>query len=121
MLYYLELYPTSAGANFESSVFPKASDQLQAIAKRLGLPSHFEFFSYAAQNDLCPPEHQETEIPWYHPQVGIDWLDAISKDIQSNPTSVPNANKLLKDFSECIAVLERAKSEGLKWHFAMDI
>jgi len=121
MQYYLTLCPKIPDANFESVAFPKASEQLETIEKRLGLPSHFEFFSYAAQNDLCPPEHQETEIPWYEAQVGIDWLDAVSKDIKSNPASVPNADQLLSDFSECIAILERAKSEGSKWHFAMDM
>jgi hypothetical protein len=119
--YYLELDPKIADAYFESSAFPAASEQLEAIAERLGLPSHFELFSYAAQNDLCPPEHQETEIPWYEPQLGIDWLDAVSKHIQLDPKSVPNAERLLSDFAECKDVLQRAKSEGSKWHFAMDI
>ena len=121
MQYYLELDPKIKNVYFESSALPKASDQLSAIAERLGLPSHFELFSYAAQNDLCPPEHQETEIPWYEPQVGIDWLDAVSKQIRSDPVSVPNADRLLSDFAECRKVLQRAKAEGSKWHFAMDI
>ena len=121
MQYYLELNLKIPDAYFESSAFPKASEQLEAIAKLLGLPSHFELFSYAAQNDLCPPEHQETEIPWYDAEVGIDWLDAVSKHIRSDPASVPNADRLLIDFSECAEVLRRAKVEGSKWHFAMDI
>jgi hypothetical protein len=61
--YYLELDPKIDDAYFESSAFPEASKQLAAIAKRLGLASHFKLFSYAAQNDMCPPEHRETEIP----------------------------------------------------------
>jgi hypothetical protein len=119
--YYLELDPRIDDLYFESSAFPAASDQLDAIAERLGLPSHFELFSYAAQNDMCPPEAQETEVPWYEPQVGIDWLDAVSKHIRSEPQSVPNAARLLSDFTECKDVLTRAKSEGSRWHFAMDI
>ncbi|HEY7119460.1 MAG TPA: hypothetical protein VH475_22905 [Tepidisphaeraceae bacterium] len=121
MQYYLVLDPEIPDVYFESSAFPKASDQLEAIATRLGLPSHFELFSYAAQNDLCPPEAQETEIPWHDPQVGIDWLEAVSAHIRSDPASVPDADRLLKDFSQCIDVLRRAKTEGSKWHFAMDI
>lgn len=121
MQYYLELDPKLKDLYFESSAFPDASEQLEAIAKRLGLRSHFELFSYAAQNDLCPPEHQETEIPWYDAQVGIDWLDAVSKHIQSDRASVPDAERLLNDFAECREVLERAKAGGSKWHFAMDI
>ena len=121
MQYYLELDPAIPGIFFESNAFPKASKQLEAIAKHLGIASHFELFSYGAQNDLCPPEHQETEIPWHDAQVGIDWLDAVTKHIRSNPTSVPNAEKLLREFSECEEVLHRAKAAGSKWHFAMDI
>jgi hypothetical protein len=119
--YYLELHPKMRDVYFESSAFAEASQQLEAIAKRLNLPSYFELFSYAAQNDLCPPEHRETQIPWHPPQVGIDWLDAISKYIRSDPTSVPNAEQLLSDFAKCIEVLQRAKAKGSKWHFAMDI
>jgi hypothetical protein len=121
MQYYLELDPKIPGACFESSAFPESSDQLLAIAKQLGLRSHFELFSYAAQNDLCPPEHRETQIPWHDAQVGIDWLDAVSKRIQSDPASVPNADQLLADFSDCTEVLRQAKERGSRWHFAMDI
>ncbi|MGN6505087.1 MAG: hypothetical protein ACTHM6_05930 [Tepidisphaeraceae bacterium] len=121
MQYYVEFHPKIDDVYFESSAFPKASGQLEAIAKGLGLPSHFELFSYAAQNDLSPPEDQETEIPWFEAQVGIDWLDAVSKQIQSDPKSVPNAERLLSDFAACMDVLKRAKLEGSKWHFAMDI
>ena len=121
MQYYLELDPKIPDADFESSALPKASKQLEAIAKRLGLPSHFELFSYAAQNHLCPPEHQEKVIPWFEPKVGIDWLDAVSKHIKADPKSVPNAERLLKDFAECRDVLQRARAIGSKWHFAMDI
>jgi hypothetical protein len=119
--YYLEFDPAVPDVFFESSAFPTASEQLETIAKRLGLPSHFDLFSYAAQNDLCPPEHQETEIPWYDAQVGIDWLEAVAKHVRSDPASVPNAEELLRDLTECGDALRRAKAAGSRWHFAMDI
>ena len=121
MQYYLELNPTIPDVFFESSVFPKATEKLEVIAKQLRLPSHLELFSYAAQNDLCPPEHQETEIPWFDAQVGIDWLDAVAKQIRADAKSIPNADRLLKDFAECSEALRRAKAAGSKWHFAMDM
>ncbi len=121
MQYYLELDPPVPNLYFESSEFPKASKQLEGVAKKLGLPSHFELFSYAAQNDLCPPEHQEAEIPWLEPRAGIDWLNAVSNYIRSDPSSVPDAEPLLADFADCIDVLQRAAVHGSKWHFAMDI
>jgi hypothetical protein len=119
--YYVELDPKIPDAYFESSAFPKASDQLLAITKRLGLQNHFELFSFAAQDHLCPPEHRETVVPWFEPSVGIDWLDSVSAHIRSEPASVPNADRLLADFSECTELLKKAKANGSKWHFAMDI
>ena len=121
MQYYLELDPKILDACFESSAFPKASEQLEAIAKRLALLNHFELFSFAAQNEVCAAEHWETEIPWFDAQLGIDWLDAVSTYIRSEPASVPNPERLLSDFSECKEVLRLAKTKGSKWHFAMDI
>ena len=121
MQYYLELDPLIPDVSFESSALPRASEQLEGIAKKLGLPSHFELSSYAAQNDLCPPEHQEAEVPWLEPRVGIDWLDSVSNFIRSNPTSVPNAERLLPEFGECREILKRAEANGSRWHFAMDI
>jgi hypothetical protein len=74
-----------------------------------------------AQNHLCPPECQETEIPWHDAQVGIDWIDAVASHIRSNPTSVANADELLTDFTDCLIALRRAKADRSRWHFAMDI
>jgi hypothetical protein len=119
--YYLELDPKIADAYFESTAFPKASDQLLAIEKAIGIPSHFEFFSYSAQNHLCPPEHRETVVPWHEPQVGLDWLDAVCEYIRDNWTSIADAPRLLGDFAELRTILDRAKAQGSKWHFAMDI
>ena len=121
MQYYLELNPPIPNVYFESSTFSKASEQLEAIAKRVGLPSHFDLFSYAAQNDLAPPEHQETEVPWFEPQVGIDWLDKVAQQIRAEPAAVPRAERLLADFAECRAALATAAATGSRWHFAMDI
>ena len=121
MQYYLELDPAIHDIYLESSEFLGASEQLEAIADQLGITSHFELFSYAAQNELCPPEHQETAIPWYDAQVGIDWLEAVTKHIRVKPASVPNPEALLRDFADCLEVLRRAKATGSKWHFAMDI
>jgi hypothetical protein len=121
MQYYLELNPPVPDVYFESSAFSKASEQLDTIAKRIGLPSHFELFSFAAQNDLSPPEHQETEVPWFDAKVGIDWLDKVVQHIRTEPSAVPQAERLVADFAECRAALVRAAAAGSKWHFAMDI
>ena len=121
MQYYLELDLAIRDVCFESCAFPTASKQLEAIAQQVGVPCHFEFFSYAARNDLSPPEHRETVIPWHDTQVGIDWLNAVTDYIRSNPESVSDADDLLKDLTECSRVLTGAQSQGSKWHFAMDI
>ena len=121
MQYYLELKPQIPELFFESCAFPDASKQLLAIAKQLGIRGHFEFFSFAAQNDLAPPEYQETAIPWHDAQAGIDWLTAMMDQIRSHPESVSDSEELLREFAQCRGVLEQAKLRGSKWHFAMDI
>jgi hypothetical protein len=118
--YHLEFDREVADAAFESRAFADASDQLDAVVKELGLPSHFELFSYAAQNDLCDPENQETETPWYDAQAGLDWLERVMKYVRARPDSVPNATDLLTDLVRAHEILQRAKHAGAKWHFAMD-
>ncbi|MCL2641792.1 MAG: hypothetical protein FWD53_13160, partial [Phycisphaerales bacterium] len=103
---YAVFSPENPDLFFESHAFVDASEQLEAIAKHLGLPGYFELFSYDL-SDICSEkeieeyigEYQEPEIPWHDAQVGIEWLEAVSQHIRSNPKSVPNAEELLTDFS----------------------
>lgn len=121
MQYYLELNPGISDVYFESSAFAYASDQLDKVEKDLGLKSHFDFFSFEAQNDIIPEEHQETETLWFEPQAGIEWLETLSSHIRAHPDCISDSAALLSDFSDCLEVLKQAKSEGSQWHFAMDI
>ncbi len=121
MTYYLELDPKIPDLDFESSAFARAGKYLDSVADRLKIKSVFELFSYAAQNDLCPPGYEETDVPWYDPQEGIDWLEVVIGHVRANPAAVERADELVQDLTECQDVLRKAKAAGARWHFAMDI
>ena len=121
MQYYLELDSEIPDVFFESSAFAGAGAYLDSVADKLKIKSVFELFSYAAQNDLCPPSYEETEVPWFDPQEGIDWLDVVISHVRSNPAAVERSERLVQDLTECQDVLRKANAVGAKWHFAMDI
>jgi hypothetical protein len=119
--YYLELNPEIPGLSFESSAFARAGAYLDSVAGQLKIKSVSELFSYEAQNDLCPPGHEETEVPWFDPQEGIDWLEVVIGHVRANPGAFERAQQLGQDLTECRDVLRTAMARGSKWHFAMDI
>lgn len=123
MQYYLVLDNPKPGfdAYFESSVFSRASEELEAVEKKLKIKNHFEFFSYESQNDLCPPGAEETEIPWFEAKEGVQWLGALIDQLASRPATVQNSDKLVEDFRACRELLQKAQKIGAKWHFEMDI
>jgi hypothetical protein len=121
MQYYLELDPKIPDLYFESSAFAGAGDYLDSVANQLKIKSIFELISYAAQNDLCPPGYEETEVPWFDPQEGIDWLEVVIRHVRVNSKAVERAEQLVQDLTECQDVLRKAKAAGSRWHFAMDI
>ena len=121
--YYLTLDNPNPGFDscFESSTFARASKDLQAIERHLGMKTHFDFFSYAAQNSLCPPGYEETEIPWFDPQEGIDWLASVIAHVRQHPTSVELPEKLANELAACQDILRQAKTIKARWHFEMNI
>ena len=121
MQYFLELDPRIPDLYFESSAFADAGSYLHSVADRLKIKSVFNLFSYAAQNGMCPEDYEETEVPWFDPQEGIDWIEAVIGHVRENPTAVERAERLVQDLTECQDVLRKAKTAGSKWHFAMDI
>jgi hypothetical protein len=121
MQYFLELDPKIEGLYFESSAFADASDYLHSVAEQLHIKSFYELFSYEDQNDLCPPGYEETEVPWFDAQEGIEWLTVVIEHVHANPEAVEEAEQLVQDLTDCQDVLSRAKAAGAKWHFVMDI
>lgn len=120
MQYYIE-FNIKLDIYFESSVLASAGEYLDSISERLDIKSIFEYFSYHEQNDLCPPGYEETEIPWFDPQEGIDWLATIIEHVQKNYLPIEDSERLVQDLTECQNILHEAKSSGARWHFAMDI
>ena len=57
MQYYLELDSEIPDVFFENSAFAGAGGYLDSVADKLKIKTVFELFSYAVQNDLCPPSY----------------------------------------------------------------
>lgn len=123
MQYYLGLDNPEPGfdAFFESSTFPDASEELDAVEKKLKIKNHFEFFSYEPQDHLCPPGAEETEVPWFDAKEGVQWLIALIDHLVAHPASLQNSSELADDFRACREVLQKATQIGAKWHFEIDI
>ena len=113
MQYFLELNPAIPNLYFESSAFARAGSYIDSISEQLKIKSVFELFSYAAQNCICPPGYEETEVTWFDPQVGIDWLDVVTAHIRANPTAVEWADRVVEDLTECQDVLRKAQAEDV--------
>lgn len=78
---YLELDNRSPGFDgcFESHRLSTNCDAAEQITGRLKIKSIFELMSLSEYNHLCPKGYKETEVRWFDPQEGIDWLSASSR------------------------------------------
>ena len=116
--FFLELEPNIPDLYFESSAFADAGTYLDSIADKLKIKSVYEFFSYAGQDDLCPPGYEETDVPWFDPQEGIDWINAVIAHLRATPSAVEDTEQLVGDLTNCKRVLHKAQAAGAKWHLA---
>jgi hypothetical protein len=57
------------------------------MAGKLKIKTIFELMSYKAQNELCLPGCKETQVPWFDPQEGIDWLEVVIRHVNVPPFS----------------------------------
>ena len=100
-----------------------AREAICAITERLGLKGIDDLTSFGEFDEEfdVPEECRETETPWFEPQEGIDWIDAIREHIETNSLSVKHLARVLEDLDEYREVLQRASKIGAKWHFQMDL
>ena len=105
--------------------------RLEKIAKSLGIRPLEDYVSYspeearAMMEDLGtdPDEIENLELPeqkWYDPQEGLDLVSKLAAHVQANESAVKNAKGVLSDFDEFKAVLENAKSTGVRWSLQVD-
>lgn len=105
----------------------KDAKKLDAICKKLGLPTFDDFVAMSAE-DLSDMLGEDVELPegdegekWFTADEGISFVHSLVTHIQANPKDVKNAEAVLEDLAEYAEVFEQAKGIGAKWHLNLDI
>jgi hypothetical protein len=101
----------------------RARDEICAITEQLGLKSIDDLTSFGELDEQfdVPEDLRESEEPWFEPAQGIDWVDALRRHIEANPTSVKQPDRLLDELNQYRRVFQDAAKIGAKWHFQMDV
>jgi HPt (histidine-containing phosphotransfer) domain-containing protein len=124
LAYYIVLDRDDPGFDpFVNGKFMAAeAKRINKAAKNLGLKRLDDLTSYEelADEDFgLPPE--EAEGGWFDPEEGLAWLAALLERFRQEPKVLKNAEGVIADLEECLGVLEKAKSAGARWHFALDM
>jgi hypothetical protein len=101
----------------------RARNAICAATKSLGLKNIDDLTSFGELDEAfdLPEELRETETPWFEADEGIRWVDAVRRHIESNRSSIPDADRVLADLEEYDAVFRKGAGIGAKWHFQMDV
>ncbi len=105
-----------------------ASDELDALAKRLHVTPLMEFFSTdpgALAEEFGEPSDGRDYSPevWYEPEAGLQTVEALLAYLVDNPEAIHEPNpdyRIVDDLREFQAVLQRARTECVKWHMDID-
>jgi hypothetical protein len=102
-----------------------ASDELEALAKRLQVTPFLEFFSMNREDVAAefgePPDGGEypAEV-WYEPEKGLETVNRLLAHLIDNPAEIADSNRVIEELREYQSVLQRLSAERVKWHLAID-
>jgi hypothetical protein len=106
---------------------PKARDELDTMAKQLAVTPLFEFFD-ASRDEMTvllgeeATEGWEDQEPrWFAASEGLKTTTALINHVQSEPNSVPRADRVLQDLRNFEKILTKADTEDIRWHLSIDI
>ena len=101
----------------------QARESLCAITDELGLKGIDELTSFADWDDEfdLPAEHRETVTPWFEAHEGIEWVGAIRRHVEADPSSVKEPDRVLSDLQQYEQVFQKAAGIGARWHFEFDM
>jgi hypothetical protein len=119
--------PEFASGTGEGCELSRQEPQLTALAKSLGLKPLMEFFSIdpkeAADFLEDSDGDEEIDIPaqqWFSAADGLITIRGLTAHIGTDPSTVANADKLLKELEEFEKVLDKAKAEDVGWCLGID-
>jgi hypothetical protein len=123
----LEKKISSTDIYVNGSFLSKNNDELERIAKRLGVEPLMGFFSIsneelsalAEEHDasLSKPKaaHQEK---WFTPDEGLRTVNALLQELATS--KLVRLDRVEAELREFEKILEAAKANGVRWHLAVD-
>ena len=116
---------------FDSFVNGKAvareSDRLAQLTQSIGLREINEFVSADPDDLVAMAEEFGVELPsepqpeqWFVPEEGLAWISKLRDSLSVHPDAVDDLDAIRSDLAEYHGVLEQAKANGARWHFAVD-
>ncbi|MBA3484658.1 MAG: hypothetical protein H0T51_22870 [Pirellulales bacterium] len=92
-----------------------------------GLRDINEFVSASPDDLMATAEELGIELPnepppeaWFAPEEGLSWISQLQRHLTANPNAVGDADAVLADLAEYREVLDTAKANDVRWHFAVD-
>lgn len=127
--YYIVLDREIAGLDtfVDGKAIAHQCDELAAITRELGLRDINEFVSadpeeliaMAAEMDVDLPEPPAPEA-WFAAEEGLHWIAQIQNYLTAHPDALGDGSAVLEDLEGYRTLLEAAKANDARWHFAVD-
>jgi len=114
---------TCVNGNFLS----KHNDELEKMAKRLGVRPLMSFFSMSNEElALLEEEHainlsktkSRTADTWFAGEEGLRTVNALLENLSGS--KLKDVARVAAELREFVHVLELAKANGIRWHLAVD-
>ncbi|HEV8002863.1 MAG TPA: hypothetical protein VGP63_23460 [Planctomycetaceae bacterium] len=108
----------------------QASDELDALAKRLTVRPLMGFFS-AHPDEVAALFDEESGGPgleglalppevWFEADDGLKTVEKLLAYIADNPNAVSDSKRVVEDLREFQSVLQRLSAKDVKWHLSVD-
>ena len=127
--YYIVLDREIAGVDpfVNGKAVARESDRLELVTQSLGLRDINEFVSASPDDLMATAEELGIELPnepppeaWFTPEEGLTWVSRLQDHLRTNPNEVGDADAVLADLAEYRQLLDTAKANDIRWHFAVD-
>jgi hypothetical protein len=101
----------------------KHKDELEAMAKRLGVTPLMRFFSVSKEELESLKEEYEislkkAEEKWFSVEEGLRTVNALLQNLSGS--KLKDVARVETDLREFVGVLELARANGIRWHLAVD-
>ena len=106
----------------------RSEPQLASLARELGVTPLLDFCSISPEDAMAFMEAEgiepgDIELPqttWFDADAGLATVNALDNHIANSPDAVPDSPQVRSDLAEFVRVLSRLKSDGVRWHLAVD-